>query len=150
MGRFKFRLATLLKLREATRDERRGQLAEAYRADDAVRGQLDSVAGELRRLENHRREATRPGTVDVDHLVDSQRYELVMRSMQSQFRQQRKTLGAEIERRRQALVAADREVRVLENLRQRQADRHRQEENRLEIKNLDEVAVQLAAREAAR
>ncbi len=33
MARFRFPLATVLKLREATRDERRGQLAEAYQAE---------------------------------------------------------------------------------------------------------------------
>ena len=32
MAKFKFRLATLLRLREATRDERRAGLAEAFRA----------------------------------------------------------------------------------------------------------------------
>ena len=32
MAKFKFRLATLLRLREAARDERRAQLAQAYRA----------------------------------------------------------------------------------------------------------------------
>ena len=36
MTKFKFRLATLLKLREAARDERRGQLAQAYQADEII------------------------------------------------------------------------------------------------------------------
>jgi len=45
MPKFQFRLATLLRLREATRDERRGRLAEAYRVDEVVEAQLESGAG---------------------------------------------------------------------------------------------------------
>ena len=39
-----------------------------------------------------------------------------------------------------ALVEADRQVRVLEKLRERQAAAHRQAEARLEIKQFDELA----------
>ena len=58
-------------------------------------------------------------------------------------------MAAEIERRRQALVEADREVRVLEKLRQRQAEQHRREEELREAKRLDEVAAQQAFRQDA-
>ena len=47
MAKFKFRLATLLRLREATRDQRRAELAEAYRADNVLREHLDRVGQEL-------------------------------------------------------------------------------------------------------
>ena len=56
-------------------------------------------------------------------------------------------MAAEIERRRQALVEADREVRVLEKLRQRQAEQHRRDEDLREVKRLDEVASQQAFRQ---
>ena len=39
-------------------------------------------------------------------------------------------------------------MRVLEKLREKQSQRHQQEENRQEIKRLDEVAQQRTAREA--
>ncbi len=56
-------------------------------------------------------------------------------------------MATEIERRRQALVEADREVRVLEKLRERQAEQHRREEDLQEAKRLDEVAAQQAFRQ---
>ena len=55
-------------------------------------------------------------------------------------------MAAEIERRRQALVEADREVRVLEKLRERQLEQHRREEELRETKRLDEVVTQQAFR----
>jgi len=147
MPKFKFRLATLLRLREAARDERRTQLAEAYRVDDVLQQRLSRVREEMDRLREQCRRAAGPGTVDIDRLVESQRYELSLRAQQHQLLRQREALAAEIERRRAALVEANREVRVLENLREKQAARYQQEENRREIKRLDEVAQRRAAQE---
>jgi flagellar FliJ protein len=147
MPKFKFRLATLLRLREATRDERRAELAEAYRADDLLQEHLHRVGRELNWLRTQCRKFAGPGTVDVDRLVEAQRYELTLRVQRTQLTGQRQTVGAEIDRRRQALLAADRDVRLLEKLREKQARRHLQEENRREIKQLDEVAGQRSTRE---
>ncbi len=147
MAKFKFRLATLLRLREATRDERRSELAEAYRADNVLQEHLQRVGRELDCLRTECRKVAGPGTIDVDRLVETQRWEVTLRAQQSQLLGQREAVDAEIDRRRQALVAADREVRLLERLRQKQAQRHRREENRREIKELDEVAGQRAIRE---
>jgi flagellar protein FliJ len=149
MAKFKFRLATLLRIREAARDERRSALAEAYRVDGLLRQQLDGVARDLEALAARRRQAAGPGEVKVDRLVEAQRYEVTLRRQQRQTVRQREAVAAEIERRRQALIEADREVRVLEKLREKQADQHRTAEERRDASRLDEVAQQQAMREAA-
>ncbi len=140
MARFKFRLATLLKLREAARDERRTELAQAYQADDVLHGYLQQVQTELNALKDQCREAAGPGAVDIDRLIEAQRYEIILKARQRQLNEQRERLAAEIERRRVALLAANREVRILEKLRDRQMEHHDQAENRLDIKRLDEIA----------
>jgi len=147
MATFTFRLAALLRLRESRRDECRAALAETYRSDEALEKQLDGLGRELDALRKFCRLKISPGTVEIDRLVEAQRYELVTRAQQRLVAQQRQTVAAEIELRRQALVEADREVRVLEKLRQRQAERHRGEEERHEAKRLEEVAVQQAFRQ---
>ena len=146
MARFAFRLAALLRLRESRRDECRAALAEAYRVDEVLARQFDSLGQELEGLRSFARLKAAPGVVDVDRLVETQRYELVARAQQQRIAQQRRTVAAEIERRREALVEADREVRVLEKLRQRQAEQHRREEERREAGRLDEAASQQAFR----
>jgi len=150
MAKFQFRLATLLKLREATRDERRAELAQAYQADAFLEQQQDRLQRELAGLVLQSRKVAGPGTLDVDQLLQTQRYELFLRARQSQLADQRGTVAEEIERRRQILVEADREVRVLEKLRQRQLERHREEEGRREMKILDEVAGLRASRGGGR
>jgi len=149
MRGFTFRLATLLRLREAARDERRSELAEAYRIDDLLKRQGDGLAEEMGRLRVQCRMAAGPGPVDVDRLVEAHRYELALRAHGQRVARQREAVAGEIGRRQQALVEANRDVRVLQKLRERQARRFRTEQDRREIKQLDEVAVQRAAREVA-
>ena len=140
MAKFKFRLATLLRLREADRDERRGELAEAYQADQIMENQQKELEANLAELALKCREAVAPGPVDVDRLVDTQRFEILFREQRQHLLQQREAAAVEIERRRARLVEANREVRVLEKLKERQMQRHREEEGRREVKVLDEVA----------
>lgn len=147
MRKFQFRLATLLRLREATRDERRAALAEAYHVDDVLQRQGVALTEELARLRTRCRMAAGPGTVDVDRLVEAHRYELALRVQGQTLDRQRQAVAAEIERRREALVEANRDVRVLEKLREKQALRHRTEQDRRDRKELDEIAVQRACRE---
>lgn len=148
MPKFNFRMSTLLKLREAARDERRAQLAQAFRADALLEQEQKRVEGELAAMQDELRRASGPGAVNVDRILDAQRFELALKAQKGQLAQQREQVGAEIERRRQALVEADREVRVLENLRERQRDRWREEESLRDIKRLDEVAQKREVEEA--
>ncbi len=148
MPKFKFRLATLMRLRENTRDERRSELAEAYRVDDLIKQRMESLVAEMDSLKTQRRATAGPGTIDVDSLVEAQRYEVALKTQQTQFKQQRQAIAGEIQSRQQRLVETNREVRVLEKLREKQLDKYRKEENRREAKVLDEVALQQVFREA--
>lgn len=140
MAAFTFRLATLLRLRESIRDQRRQDLAQALRAEELLRREQQRVEDELRQLTERARQAAAPGEVHVDTLLEAERFELVLLARRRLLASQQETLQAEIQRRRAALVEANRQVQVLQRLRQRQAERHRQEENRREVLALDEVA----------
>ena len=149
MPKFKFRLATLLRLRESTRDERRQQLAQAHEADRRLQIEEEEVAGQLAALYADARRTAGPGEVNVDLLLDAQRFEFVLKAQRQQLARQRELVRGEIERRRQALVEANREVQALEKLRDRLAERHREEENRRDLRRLDEAAQMRALAEEA-
>lgn len=140
MAKFKFRLATLLRLRERARDDRRAQLAQAYQAEALLREEQQRLAQEVEELNQASRAACAPGTLNVDRLLQTRRFELVLKTQQQDLQKKQKILEEEIGRRREALVEANRQVRVLELLRDRQLARQRQEEERQEVKVLDEVA----------
>jgi flagellar export protein FliJ len=136
----RFPLATLLKLRESVRDERRRHLAEALRADELAQARIDELERELADLRQEFRTASEAGPLNVDRLLDAQRYELLLEFEQAMIEQKRAQVAEEIEKRRAALVLADRDVRALEILRERQVARARQEEQKAENRELDEVA----------
>ena len=140
MAKFSFRLQTLLKLRKATRDKRLSRLTEAYRASDVLQQRLGEVQDDLRKLKGQTLREAEPGTINVDQLLDAHRYELVLNAHKHGISQQQEAVDAETDQRRQALLAADRQVRVLETLREKQVDRHRHEENRKQQKEMDEIA----------
>jgi flagellar protein FliJ len=143
MPQFQFRLATLLRLREATRDERRTELADVQRADAELENRLTQVAVEQEQLRTEYRTIAAPGPVELPPLVRWQQYGAALRRQESSLNEQRRTLAVEIDRRRQAVIEADREVRTLEKLRQGQADAYRQDAERLENKRLDESAARM-------
>jgi flagellar protein FliJ len=147
MAKFKFRLETLVRIREAVRDRCRLHLAEAYRAASLLEERKRLLEEHLADMRRRSRQAAGPGEINVDRLVEARRFEAVLQAQRQFAGQKEEELRAIIEARRQALVVANREVQVLENLRARQLERHRAEENRRDIKQLDEVAQQRAIRE---
>jgi flagellar export protein FliJ len=149
MSVFRFRLATLLRIREALRDERRGQLAEAQEAEQLILHRIADIERELVELQRGSFAAARLGTVNVDRLAESARYEMILKVERESADQQRQAVAAEVAKRREALVVADREVRVLEKLRDAQCQRHREDQSRREAKQLDELAVLRHARKEA-
>jgi flagellar export protein FliJ len=145
MSDARFRLATLLRLREAARDARRIALAETCRADEKLAEELIRLGLERQRLQAECRAAAEPGEVDIDRLVESHRYVSALRLREKELRAERRRLAVEIDRRRQTLVEADQNVQVLEKLRDRRLERNRQDEERREAKHLDEIALQAVA-----
>jgi flagellar FliJ protein len=140
MKAFRFRLATILKLREATRDERLALLAEAQAADDKLRSRSQAIQADLTQLNRLQHGRTATGQVNIDVLISSSRYDSILRAELVAIAAHQATLAVEIEQRRQRVMAADREVRTLEKLRDKQLELYRQSEALHELKGLDEIA----------
>src|SRR5262245_10867152 len=138
---FRFRLETLLRLRLAERDQRRTDLAKALRAEEMLRGEERTLEGQQIEAAARSRQLKSPGAANVDALLETHRYEVVLAAQRRQLKQQFAQVEAETERRRQALVEADRQLRVLEKLRERQAAAWKKENERQEVKQFDELAV---------
>src|SRR5688572_21363537 len=147
MGNFQFRLAAVLKVREAERQQRRLELAQAYEADRLLQEQVDSMAAELALIKQQSRQIAGPGQVNVDKLLEMQRFTLHLIGQTKSIRLQQTSVREELERRRRALVEADRQVRTLENLKEKQLAVHRAEEIKIEQKALDEVGERVVRKE---
>jgi len=142
MAKFRFRLATVQKLREAHRDEMRSKLAEAYQAQQLLDTQIGQVQAEADNLQAAHRIKLQSSSVDMNQLLDTQRYQAVLRAQITTMSAQSQLLAAEVEKRRHAVVQADQDVRVLEKLHERQLKSHQQDALREEAKVMDEIASQ--------
>ncbi len=138
---FRFRLETLLRLRLAERDQRRAELAKALRAEELLRGEERTLEDQQIEAAARSRQLKSPGAANVDALLEIHRYEAVLAAQRQLLKQQIAQVEVETERRRQALVEADRQLRVLEKLRERQADIWKKETEREAVKQFDELAI---------
>ena len=139
MAKFRFRLQTLRRLREIHRDELRVRLAEAYQAEQILAQERAALETERTGLADLQRRLVDRGALDVNRVLAAQRYQLVLEAQSRVLAEQATKLEQEIERRREAVVDADRQVRVLDKLRERRERDHRYAAERAEAKRLDEV-----------
>lgn len=146
MSQYRFRLQTLLKLRESVRNERRAQLAQALRAEHALQEQSAAITDEIETLRSDVRKSQQDGLINVDALLDANRYEMLLESRRLVLTRQVETIAQEIARRRKLLVEADQQLQVLEKLKEKQQSRHARQNALREIKEMDEIAARRGIR----
>jgi flagellar FliJ protein len=135
-----FRLQTVLRLRIAERDERRQELARALRAAEILTERRQQLGEEMQENQSLARRLAEPGNANIDRILQTHRYEAVLKGTLAQLETQEKQVAAEVERRRLVLTEADRQVRVLEKLKERKQEEALRVEQRQEMKQLDEAA----------
>lgn len=126
MSRFVFRLQSLLKYRESLRDQVRARLARLLAADAQLVAQREEyLAARTTTLEEMAALQTAP-VCDVQQ-VSARRYHAgYLLNEARRVEQQRVELAVHVAACRQELVTADQEVKVLEQLADRQRVEHEQ------------------------
>lgn len=140
MPSFNFRLETLLKLREQLRDQCHARLLQAEEAEEVLQTQSLELKQQLDETGQQTIAAASPGEINLDSLVEFRRFGMLLQAQLHQLGEQRKLIADEVARRRGELTDADRELKVLEKLKDRRLDEHHRQEHYAEIKQLDEIA----------
>jgi flagellar FliJ protein len=143
MKTFRFRLETLLKLRRAALDEQRAKLAEAYRAEALLVRRQQEIDQERAENQYHRRSTANTGVVQIDAALQTQRYEMILQAQRRVLEEQQRKLQDAIEQQRRVVVEADREVKVLEKLRERRLAEYQLAQQSRDIKHMDEIAARI-------
>jgi flagellar protein FliJ len=150
LAKYEFRYRALLKLRLARRDRCRQILAGLLSDDHVLAARRDSVekqrVGQLDEL----RALASTGTVDVDRTISRRYYAARLAGEIQTLERTRALVAKQLEQCRQALSFADREVKVLEKLEERQRSEFMYEQNRREIRELDETWVAAHIEELSR
>ncbi|MDR0328611.1 MAG: flagellar export protein FliJ [Planctomycetaceae bacterium] len=138
---FTFRLEPLITIRDNVLKERQSELAKAYEARRILEEKIQDIERQLEEGISAVRSAMQEGqTVRVESLLSFRRQELFLRNQQSDLMQKIKDVDEEIERRRNAVVAANKELKIVEKLKEKRYERYLDEENKAETKVMDEVA----------
>ena len=122
------------------RDELRARLGEAYDALRIVDERIEHLQNEQRDQIELRRRLLVGGRPDMNALLTAQRYEVTLIAQEKTLAGQRQQLVDEVEKRRLALVEADRELKSLEKLDAKQRKAFQDRQLAAEAKALDEVA----------
>lgn len=134
-----FRLATLLKLNEQARDQRQRMLADAQQAVALLENRIEQIESDLENVKQQTTDIVQQTTINPDAWADQQRYRFLLQSQKAQLVDQKGQFEQEVERRQNALMAADQEVKKLEKMRDREIEKELVEFNLREQKELDDL-----------
>ncbi len=116
---FRFRLQSIVRLRERERDAAAESLRQALQAKQILEGQVDELIAERNDL-NSMRSVSENGHLDPQQMINAQRYQMYLDGQVAGLRQQISLVEQESQRRRAALVKCEQAVRSLEKLEEHQ------------------------------
>lgn len=138
MSRFQFKLQTLLDIRRGNRDQYRQILAQVLSRDA-------ELVEERKRLEQHRtdqlgelRQLNDAGELDVDASAARRFFAGQLTGSMANVDHQRGVVAEQLEMCRKALIEADRAVKALENLEEKQLSEFRYHEERRTQRELED------------
>lgn len=138
MPKFKFRFQSMLRLRQAQLGEARLCLAGLVRSGGLLMAELARL--DAATLLAHEHIGTRKaGPVDLRARRELEQYERGLCRQREAIRGQQRVVEFEIERSRQALAVAQRELRLLEELAQREASEFETACDRTAQREVDEL-----------
>lgn len=112
----KFRLATLLKIRERERDQAGQAVSDALIAIAKMDEAKRDIDEQNRAMDELRKQSSN-GLISLGQILDAQRYQLVLAAQAAHIAQDRSLLVQELERRQAKLLKCQQSVKSLEKLR---------------------------------
>ena len=137
---FTFRLDPLITLRDNELKECQAELAKAYHARQMVEETRLKFEKDIEESLQSAREMMESGTIDVNFLLTLQDHKTYRTAQLAKIAEDLKQIDEEIERRRVLVVAANKELKIVEKLKEKRYEKYLEEENKAEMKILDEIA----------
>ena len=135
----KFRLGTLLKLRAQERDAAAQDVMDAKSAIHKLESAKTDVLAENDRL-NEFRKASSMGAVNMQAILDSQRFQMLLQAQVQQLDEHLGKLRQELQRREAKLLLCQQGVKALEKLRDQKVEQWMASENKQQQERTDEWA----------
>ncbi|MDR2117438.1 MAG: flagellar FliJ family protein [Planctomycetaceae bacterium] len=136
---FRFQLEPLITIRDNTLKEKQGELAKAYEARRIVEEKQQELKQELAENIVAGRQRLQTETIDIEFLLGLRRHEAYLNAQINDVQERLQQIDAEIELRRNAVLEANKELKMIEKLKEKRYEKYRAEENRKETIRIDEI-----------
>jgi len=137
---FTFRLDPLITIRDNTLKECQAELAKAYHARQIVEETRLKFEKDIEESLQSARKMLESGTIDVTFLLTLQDHKTYRTAQLAKIAEDIKKIDEEIERRRALVVAANKELKIVEKLKEKRYEKYLEEQNKAEMKIMDEIA----------
>lgn len=117
----KFRLATLLKLRERDRDVAAKAVQDVRLAIEKLHERQREIDESNRSMDAYRKHSSN-GTIHLHQILNAQRFQTVLAAESAQIADQQGTLRQELEQHKIALLQCQQAVKSLEKLKEKRDD----------------------------
>jgi flagellar export protein FliJ len=134
---FRFRLQSIVRLRERDRDEAAESLRQALQAKQILEDQVSETQAE-RNSQDPLRTVAKNAEIDFPKMINAQRYQMYLDGQIAALREQISLVDQECQRRRAALVKCEQAVRSLEKLQEHQRTQWNAQQTSHEQNTLDQ------------
>jgi flagellar export protein FliJ len=141
MKKFEFRLDRVRRLREREREQRRLALAEALHYQGRVEGQIQYLQSIRHDEQDSLRQVLLQRDVPVQEAIASRSYDGLLIRLSSRLEEQLKQVKLVVDQRRHDLMEAEKKVRVLEKLEEKERGRYDRHIEHVERELMDELAI---------
>ena len=138
--RFRFRFETMLKIRRQREDEQKRVVAEKVRQMTQTREQIEALARQIQEETDAIRVSQATGAIDIQQVMRHRHWIGHLHKGVLDAQGRLRFLEARLAQERAVLTEAVKQRRILEKLKERQWQRHRDQEQRTETRESDELA----------
>ncbi len=141
LRRFKFRLQSVLNLKEKKLEDERMALAQILRVLEDQKDTLLSLNDKKEQIEKSFDNANKEAALDIQNIVNARNYlEKISNEIKTQFEIIKKT-QIELDEQTQKVNEAYKELKVLEKLKEKQYEEFLKEFRQNETKELDDIVI---------
>lgn len=137
---FVFRFETMLKIRRQREDQQKRVVGQRVRQVREAQAHLDSLQRQIQAETDAIRAVQQPGTIDMQQAIRHRHWLGHLHKGALEGEARIRFLEAKLAQERAVLAEAAKQRKILEKLREHQADRHRRELDYREMRELDEMA----------
>jgi flagellar export protein FliJ len=137
--KFKFRMETVLKLRQQREQMARRKLMEARAAVTTVEDQMRRVRGQMAEQDDLVRQGVLTGTVDVPYMSLYRRHMMSLHRRMMDHAVRLRELAGHLQQARSEVLEAVKRRKVLSTLKDKLSERHLSRLDKLEQREMDDI-----------